>query len=91
MHPFFVIVGYIGSVTLCLSFSPQVVKAYKTKEVKSISTKFLVLQFLTTILWGIYGAGFVLNKDYHGLPIFIANCFIFICLVFLAVAVYRFG
>ena len=91
MNLIFVIIGYIGSVTLSLSFIPQVIKAYKSKDVKSISKKFLFLQYITTILWTTYGIGFILDKNLNGLPILIANCFILICLILLSIAIYKYG
>lgn len=91
MNLIFVIIGYIGSVTLSLSFIPQVIKAYSSKEVSSISKKFLFLQFLTTILWTTYGIGFILDNNLNGLPILIANGFILVCLILLTIAMYKYG
>ena len=90
MNLIFVIIGYIGSATLSLSFIPQVIKAYSTKDVSSISKKFLILQLLTTLLWTTYSIGFILDKNYSGLPILIANGFILVCLLLLTLAVYKF-
>jgi len=91
MNLIFVIIGYIGSITLSLSFIPQVIKAYKSKEVKSISKKFLLLQYITTLFWTTYGIGFILDKNLNGLPILIANCFILICLILLTIAIYKYN
>lgn len=91
MNLIFVIVGYIGSITLSLSFIPQVIKAYKSKEVKSISKKFLLLQYITTLFWATYGIGFILDKNLNGLPILVANCFILICLILLTIAIYKYS
>lgn len=79
----FIIVGYLGSVLLSISYVPQVIKAYKTEDVKSISFKFIILQLATTMSFIVYSTGFFFIKSNDGLPIFVANCWVLICLLLL--------
>ena len=76
----FIIIGYVGSLFLSLSYIPQVVKAYKSEDVKSISLKFVLLQIGTTVCFIAYSAGFFLIKSNDGMPIFAANCWVLLCL-----------
>jgi MtN3 and saliva related transmembrane protein len=64
METIFKIFGYIGSFMLVILFTPQIYRTYKTKNVESISTKFLFLNLFTSTNWFIYGIGFLLDKDY---------------------------
>ena len=48
-------IGYIGGALTAAIMLPQVYKAYKTKETRHISGKFLIIQISATILNIIYG------------------------------------
>jgi MtN3 and saliva related transmembrane protein len=91
MELFFIIIGYIGTIFLTSSYIPQVYKVYKHKDTSKLSSKFLILQLITTLLWTTYGTGFLLAGDYSGLPLVIANSFIFICLMLIFYARYKFA
>lgn len=77
----FIIIGYCGSVFLSLSYVPQVIKAYRTDDIKSISLKFILLQLLTTLSFIVYSVGFFFINSNDGMPIFVANCWVLLCLL----------
>ena len=81
MHIAFIIIGYIGTLSLSLSYIPQVKKAYNNDTTAKLSNKFLILQFITCICFIIYPIGFLLENSMEGLPIMIANVFIFVMLI----------
>jgi len=81
MHISFIIIGYIGTLCLSLSYIPQVKKVFKNETTTGISNKFLILQFITCICFIIYPIGFLLENSFEGLPIMIANVFIFVMLI----------
>lgn len=85
MNVIFIILGYIGSGFLSLSYVPQVIKAYKTDDNSSISIKFIILQLITTILFITYSIGFFFDKSMDGMPIFVANIWVLICLILLLI------
>lgn len=43
------VIGYIGSVLLILSLSPQLIKTYKTKNANDISFIFITMQIITSL------------------------------------------
>lgn len=49
--------GLIGSVLSSITFIPQVVQAWKTKSVGDISLTMMLIAFLSTVVWLIYGIG----------------------------------
>lgn len=69
------IAGYAGAFFTAVNFLPQVIKAYKTKEVKDLSAITLVLIFLGQSVWIVYGLG----KNLW--PIIVSNC----CLLALSI------
>ena len=80
----FKIFGYIGSFMLAILFLPQIYETYKSKNVDGLSTKFLLFNIITSILWNIYGVGFFLEQDYINASILLAsNTSIFISVVIL--------
>ena len=90
MDSYFLYSGYVGSVLLCLSFVPQVYKVFKTKNVESLSSGFIVLQIITCLFLTTYGMGFIFVNDNNGVPIIVANGWILICSILLAIAKFRF-
>lgn len=78
MNIIFTIIGYIGSIFLSFILVPQVYTTYKTKNVEGLSIWFLYFEIITTILWIIYGIGFLLESDNNGIPIVLANISILI-------------
>lgn len=49
------IIGLVAAVITTSSFLPQVFKAYKTKDTKSLSLTMYVALFIGTVMWMIYG------------------------------------
>lgn len=84
MELIFIILGYFGSAILSLSYVPQVIKGYKKdNDMKGVSFKFIILQLITTVLFIIYSCGFFMDNSWDGMPIFVANCWVLICLLLL--------
>jgi MtN3 and saliva related transmembrane protein len=61
------IIGLVAGTCTSLAAAPQLIKAWKTKEVKDISLKMFLLFVVGISLWLLYG---VLKSD---LPIIITN------------------
>ena len=61
--------GLIGATLTTLSLLPQLIKVYKTRSTKDISTGMLTLFGTAFLVWLIYG---ILIKD---IPLMIANSF----------------
>lgn len=85
MNIFFVTIGYFGSFMLSILLLPQIYTTYKTKNVEGLSTYFLFFEVVTTILWIIYGTGFLLEGSLDGLPIVIANSCMLISVIILLI------
>ncbi len=71
------VLGYAGALLTATNFLPQVVKAFKTKNVDDISMLMLVLVIAAQIVWLAYG--FLLEL----LPVIIANSSLLIMAVIL--------
>jgi MtN3 and saliva related transmembrane protein len=65
-------IGLIAALFTTISLFPQVIKVYKTKSTKDISTSMFSLFCSGVLLWFIYG---VLLNDF---PIIIANLLAFV-------------
>ncbi|MCX6821718.1 MAG: SemiSWEET family transporter [Candidatus Aenigmarchaeota archaeon] len=61
------IIGYLAGIFIMISFIPQVIKSYKTKNVSDISLGLIVATLIGTVFWIIYG---VLIES---MPIIIVN------------------
>jgi len=85
MNLYFKIVGYFATIMLSILMFPQIYATYKTKNVEGLSLWFLIFQLGTSILWVIYGIGFLLSDIKDGIPIVIANTFIFISTIILLI------
>ena len=66
------IIGYLAATLVSLLQLPQVYKTYQLKNTSGLSIGMIVLNFLASILWLIYGI--ILNKA----PIYISNVIYFI-------------
>jgi MtN3 and saliva related transmembrane protein len=66
------IIGLIAALFTTVSLLPQLIKVYKTKSTKDISTWMFTLFGIGVLLWFVYG---VFVKD---LPIIVANSLAFI-------------
>jgi MtN3 and saliva related transmembrane protein len=66
------IIGLIAAIFTTISLFPQLLKVWKSKSTKDISTGMFTLFGLGVLLWFFYG---VLVND---LPIILANCIAFV-------------
>lgn len=77
------VVGHLGSALSSITFMPQVYQAWKTKSVGDLSLAMMLIVFLSTIIWLIYGIGRGL------LPVIICNGVI--CLLSLVLIYFKFS
>ncbi len=49
------VVGHVGSALSSITFMPQVYRVWKTKSVGDLSLTMLLIVFLSTIIWLVYG------------------------------------
>ena len=77
------VVGHIGSALSSITFMPQVYQAWKTKSVGDLSLAMMLIVFLSTIIWLIYGIG----RDL--MPVIICNGVI--CLLSLVLIYFKFS
>ena len=85
----FKIIGYVAAFLLSFLLVPQTYKTYKTKNIKAISSFFLYFQIITTLLWIIFGIGFLIDSNTEGIPIVIANVSLLINTLFLLYLKYQ--
>lgn len=64
--------GDVGSFLSAVTFIPQVIKVYKTKSAKDLSTIMLLIIITSTAIWLVYGIGLKLR------PVIMANSIIFV-------------
>ncbi|HSZ24104.1 MAG TPA: SemiSWEET transporter [Cytophagaceae bacterium] len=67
MLSFIETIGYIAAILTTVSFVPQVILVYKTKDTASISLLMFLIFSIGTFSWGLYG---ILLQQ---LPIIMAN------------------
>jgi MtN3 and saliva related transmembrane protein len=67
MFSYLELLGYTAAVLTTISFVPQVILVYKTKDTDSISLSMFLIFSIGTFAWGLYG---LLLKQ---LPILLAN------------------
>jgi len=77
------VVGHIGSALSSITFMPQVYQAWKTKSVGDLSLAMMLIVFLSTIIWLIYG----ISRDL--MPVIICNGVI--CLLSLVLIYFKFS
>lgn len=75
--------GITASVLSSITFMPQVLLAWKTKSVGDLSLVMMLIVFLSTILWLIYGVG------RGSLPVIICNGII--CVLSLILIYFKFS
>lgn len=71
-------VGHLGSFLSSVTFLPQVYKTWKSRSAGDISLLMIVIVFISTVVWLIYGIGMGLW------PVIIANgviCFLSVLLI----------
>ena len=49
------VVGHIGSALSSITFMPQVYRVWKTKSVGDLSLTMMLIVFVSTIIWLVYG------------------------------------
>ncbi|MCW3092454.1 MAG: hypothetical protein JWP81_3523 [Ferruginibacter sp.] len=73
------VVGLSGSVLSSITFIPQVYQTWKTKSVADLNLTMMMIVFLSTVIWLVYGVGKEL------LPVIICNgiiCFLSLLLIY---------
>lgn len=73
MHIIFVICGYLSIFFALTTQIPQVITIIKHKSGKNISYPYLAMFILDCILYILYGIGFLLDKNYDGIPIILVG------------------
>lgn len=66
------LIGFSAAILSIISFLPQVIKCWKTRQTKDISLSTYILFAIALSLWITYG---LLNKD---LPVILANIIVLI-------------
>lgn len=79
------ILGHIGSALSSITFLPQVYQTWKTKSVKDLNLGMMLMVFVSTIIWVLYGAA----KNI--LPVIICNSIISALSVLLIFFKFRFA
>jgi MtN3 and saliva related transmembrane protein len=73
------IVGLTGSILSSITFMPQVYQTWKTKSVGDLNLFMMLIDFISTIIWLVYGIGKLL------VPVIICNgviCFLSVLLIY---------
>jgi MtN3 and saliva related transmembrane protein len=73
------VVGLSGSVLSSFTFMPQVYQTWKTKSVEDLNFFMILMAFISTIIWLVYGIGKGI------LPVTICNgviCFLSLLLIY---------
>lgn len=71
------IIGFFAAILTTISFVPQVIKIYKSKETKSISLTMYVVFSLGILMWLIYGI------HLKSMPMIIANAITLILTIYI--------
>ncbi len=79
------IIGLIAGTCTTISFLPQVIKTFKTKETKDISMSMYIVLATGILLWMIYG---ILIKD---LPVILANSISFVLAIIVLILKIKYG
>lgn len=51
------ITGHLGSLLSSITFMPQVYRVWKTRSVGDLSLAMILIVFISTIVWLVYGIG----------------------------------
>ena len=84
-NSFIDLMGYLGGIFLMISFLPQVIKTWKSKEADQISIFLLVLTLLSGIFYNIYA--FML----HLVPVIVMNSIFIVLVLIQLVMTLRYG
>ncbi len=61
------VIGHAGSILSSITFMPQVYQTWKTKSVEDLNLFMMLIVFLSTIIWLVYGVSM------HLMPVIICN------------------
>ena len=78
MHIIFVIFGYLSIFFAITTQIPQVISIIKHRSGKNISYPYLGLILIDCLLYILYGLGFLLDKNYDGIPIILVGAIPFL-------------
>lgn len=73
----FEVLGFCAAILTTISFLPQVIKIYKSKETKSISFAMYVVLSLGILMWLVYGI------HLKSMPMIIANAITLILTIYI--------
>ena len=73
MHIIFVIFGYLSIFFALTTQIPQVITIIKHKSGKNLSYPYLAMILIDCLLYILYGIGFLLDKNYDGIPIILVG------------------
>lgn len=73
----FEVLGFCAAILTTISFLPQVIKIYKSKETKSISFAMYVVLSLGVLMWLVYGI------HLKSMPMIIANTITLILTIYI--------
>lgn len=79
------VVGHIGSTLSSLTFIPQVYQTWKTRSVKDLNLFMMLIVFVSTLIWIVYGVSKILW------PVIICNTIICILSMLLIYFKFRFA
>jgi MtN3 and saliva related transmembrane protein len=71
------VLGFLAAILTTISFLPQVIKIYKSKETKSISFAMYVVLSLGILMWLVYGI------HLKSMPMIIANTITLILTIYI--------
>ena len=74
------IIGFSGTALLSITLLPQVIKTYSEKDTRNLSSLFLLLQFLSNIIFIYYG--FLIES----IPVIASNSIVILCTTSLLLA-----
>jgi MtN3 and saliva related transmembrane protein len=49
--------GHLGSLLSSITFLPQVYRVYRTRKAEDLSLNMLLIIFVSTVIWMVYGIG----------------------------------
>ena len=78
MFLFFVLCGYASIAFALATQLPQIYTMLLHKSGKNISYPYLIIILVDCLLYCLYGIGFILDKNYDGIPIIITGVIPFI-------------
>lgn len=61
------ILGYSATIVVALAYLPQTIKVYKTKDVRGLSTRWLIAMVIGLMMWTVY------SISMRDIPFTIAN------------------